>query len=52
MRSIHNKIYIYVTGMMGDFSGLTDVAIYPDNAICLQKAVILASLIPGLMDAG
>ena len=39
-------------GMLEDFSGLTDEAIYPDGTIHLQKVVVLASPIPGLMDAG
>ena len=40
--------YVYVTGMLEDFGECTEVMIYPQSAILLQTAVVLASLIPGL----
>ena len=51
-------IYIYmcvcvcVMGMLGDFSGHTEVTIYPESTIPLWKAVVLASPIPSSMNAG
>ena len=45
-------IHMYVTGMLGDFGGHTQVIIYPESAILLQMGVVLASLILGLMNAG
>ena len=43
---------MYVTGTLGEFSGLTEVAIYPVCATLLQRGVVLASAIPGSIDAG
>ena len=45
-------IDIYVTGMLEDFGGLTEVMFYPQSAILLQMVVVLASPILGLMNAG
>ena len=45
-------IYIYVMGTLGDFGRHTKVPIYPKSAILLQMAVVLASPIPGLKNAG
>ena len=39
-------------GTLGEFGGLTEVAIYPTFATPLQRAVVLASLVPGPVDAG
>ena len=44
-------VCIYVMGMLEDFGGLTKAVIYPQSAILLQGAVVLASLILGLMNA-
>ena len=41
-----------VVGMLGDFGGHAEVMFYPKIAILLPRAVVLASLIPGLMNAG
>ena len=49
---IHSYLHVYVTGMLGDLSGLTKVVIYPQSAILFWMAVVLASLIPGLINAG
>ena len=38
--------------MLGEFGGLTDVAIYPICATPLQRALVLAFPIPGLIDVG
>ena len=43
---------ICVTGMLEDFGGHTEVMIYPKSAILLQMAVVLASLISSLTNAG
>ena len=39
-------------GMLGEFGGLTTVLMYTHMCIPLQRAVVLASLILGLIDAG
>ena len=38
--------------MLGDFGGHTKVVIYPESAIMLWRAVVLAFPMPGLMNAG
>ena len=38
--------------MLDGFGGLTEVAIYPTCATSLQRAVVLAFLVPGQIDAG
>ena len=38
--------------MPDEFSGLTEVAIYPHNMILIQTIAVLAFLIPGLTIAG
>ena len=39
-------------GVLDDFSGLTEVTIYPQSMILLQTVVVLAFAIPGLMITG
>ena len=43
---------IYIMGTLEDFSGCTEVASCPQSAVLLQMAVVLASLIQGLMNVG
>ena len=44
--------YICVMGMLEDVGGHTDVTFCPQSTIHLQSAVVLASLIHSLMNAG
>ena len=45
-------MHICVTGMLKDFGGCTKVMSCPQSTVLLQMAVVLASLIPGVMNAG
>ena len=38
--------------MLDGFGGLTEVAIYPMDTTLFWKAVVLAFLVPGYIDAG
>ena len=48
----HPEMPKYVTGMLENFTGHTEVVSYCQSAILLQMAVVLTPLIPGLMNAG
>ena len=51
MIQVH-QLTIYVMGMLGDFGGCTEVMSYHQSAILLQTAVVLATPVLGLMNAG